>query len=279
VAARIDVLNGVPILAERAMYLTRPGADWRETGSIFEAGHAACAVAAPALSWYFAEGATGGFFDFFVLLANPDDSPARVTGTYLLPGGDTYSKTYTVAAGARLTIWVDQQSFDGVPGLPLRDAGAVSATFDVESGPPIVAERAMWWPGPTPQTWTEAHASAGATATASRWVAAAGHVADGGGERTDTYYLLANPGHTPIEAAVTLLYDGGWPPESRTFPVAARSRFTVDVRAEFPASVGRHFSALVEGDGGGLVVEWAMYRDAVGRFWASGASAPATPWP
>ncbi len=279
VSAQIDVLNGVAILAERAMYRTAPGADPASPGVMFEAGHAAAGVTTPATSWYFAEGATGEFFDLFFLLANPGDTAARVRATYLLSDGRTFTKTYSVAASSRFNIWVDLETFDGVAGVPLQDVGALSVTLDVENGVPIVAERAMWWPGPTPSTWTEAHASAGATLTAGRWVAATGDVRDGAA-RTDSFYLIANPGSTAIEATVTLLFADGTPAESKVFAVAPHSRLTVNARAEFPSSVGRTFGALVEGrEGERFVVESAVYRDAMGRYWAAGANALATPLP
>ena len=40
-------------------------------GQPFAAGHGSAGVTAAATSWFLAEGATGAFFDLFVLLANP----------------------------------------------------------------------------------------------------------------------------------------------------------------------------------------------------------------
>ena len=68
-SAVVRSLNGVPILAERAMYA---GA----AGQPFAAGHGGAAVAAPALEWFLAEGATGPYFDTFVLVGNPADAAA-----------------------------------------------------------------------------------------------------------------------------------------------------------------------------------------------------------
>ena len=41
-----------------------------------------------ATTWFFAEGATGGFFDTFFLLGNPQGADAHVTLTYLLDSGE-----------------------------------------------------------------------------------------------------------------------------------------------------------------------------------------------
>ena len=46
-------------------------------GQVFAAGHASAGVTAAATSWFLAEGATGAFFDMFVLLANPNDDGRR----------------------------------------------------------------------------------------------------------------------------------------------------------------------------------------------------------
>ena len=62
------------------MYLSRGG-------QLFGAGHASAGVADARTTWFLAEGATGSFFDEFVLIANPTGSVASVRITYLLPGG------------------------------------------------------------------------------------------------------------------------------------------------------------------------------------------------
>ena len=57
-------------------------------------------VTAPATTWFLAEGATGSFFDLFILLANPGASDADVRVQYLLRSGTTYSKTTPFAPTA-----------------------------------------------------------------------------------------------------------------------------------------------------------------------------------
>jgi hypothetical protein len=92
----------VPIIVERAMYLT----GGRRT---FEAGHESAGIAASALTWYFAEGATGDYFDLFLLLANPNDTSASVSVQYLLPDGSSLRKAYVVEPRSRFNIWVDTE--------------------------------------------------------------------------------------------------------------------------------------------------------------------------
>ena len=241
-------------------------------GLPFGAGHEAAGVTAPATNWFLAEGATGDFFDLFVLLANPGPGPAEVEATYLKPDGATIVRTYTVAPQARFNVWVDKED------AGLSDT-AVSTMIRSTNGVPILAERAMWWPGPTAMTWHEAHVSPGATATGTRWGTAEGEA--GGTFNTSTYVLIANTSASPGAARVTLLFEDGTTAE-RTFSLAASSRFNVDVGSAFPVAVGRRFGVLVESLGtpaAELVVERAMYSDARGVVWAAGTNALATRLP
>jgi hypothetical protein len=268
-----------PVVVERAMYRTRPGVDPSTPGAVFEAGHASAGIPSPSTTWFFAEGATGDFFDEFLLLANVLATPVSVNATYLLDTGQTLTKTYAVAPKSRFTIWLDEEEIpEGSGRRPLADVRAVSVTLT--GSWPFLAERAMWWPGPTAATWTEAHNSAGAAVTATRWVAAAGRLSDT--PRTDTYYLVANPSDIEASVRVRLLFEDGTAPVSKTFDVAPHSRFNVDVRTLFPEAAGKGFGAVIESAEPGvvpIVVEWSIYSDALGTFWAAGANALATPVP
>jgi hypothetical protein len=268
VSAVFEVTNGVPIIVERAMYLDRPGQK-------FAAGHESAAVAEPALTWFLAEGATGEMFDQFVLVANPNPAAAAVTVTYLLEDGRTFAREIEVAGRSRRTIWVDQETFAGVPGQPLA-AVAVSTKVEVTNGVPVIVERAMWWPGDAGR-WHEAHNSPGSTVTGTLWGLAEGVVLP----FVSSYILIANTSTTPADVRVTLLFDG-LAPMTRTFAVSPTSRTTIDVGGEFPEVRGREFGALVESVGVGgappaqIAVERAVYSDAAGVRWAGGNNQLAT---
>ena len=132
-SASITVTNDVPVIVERAMY--------RPVGTqLFGAGHESMGVEAPALEWFFGEGATGAFFDLFFLIANPSAQVAQLEARYLKPDGTVVTRTYDVPANSRFNIWVDFE------GPELADT-AVSTTLRVLNNVPVVAERAMWWPG------------------------------------------------------------------------------------------------------------------------------------
>ena len=254
-----------PIVVERAMYLNAGG-------QMFGAGHASAGVTAPATQWLLAEGATGSYFDLFVLIANPGDVAAEVTATYLLPGGATLTRTYGVGAQSRFTVWVDQED------ARLADT-AVSTIVRSANGVPIIVERAMWWPGPTPATWNEAHSAAGVTTSHPRWALAEGE--DGGAFGAETFLLVANTSDRAGTATVTLYYESGGT-DTRTLSVQPRSRTTVAVRPDFPNARDRRFAAVVESRDAqplGLVVERAMYSNAGASKWAAGGDAVGTPLP
>ena len=262
VSAVVTSTNGVPIIVERSLYLAAGGL-------AFGAGHNSAGVTAPSTTWFLAEGATGDYFDMFVLIANPGSTPADVRGTYLLPSGETVEKTYAVPANSRFNIWVDLED-------PALASTAVSATYVSANDVPIIVERSMWWPNLATTGWQEAHNAFGTTSTGSRWALAEGEV---GGERSIvTYILVANTSTFAATARVTLLMEDGVS-VTRDFPVTARSRFNVDVAAAFPEAHGRRFGATIESIGdtpAQFVVERAMYWNARGMFWAAGTNAVAS---
>jgi hypothetical protein len=266
VSAVVDALDGAGIVVERAMYDTRRGVT-------FEAGHESAGITSPAERWYFAEGATGPYFDLFLLIANPGTTRADVRVTYLLPNGRRVVRSHQVGPAQRYTIWVDQE------GDLLADT-AVSAIVETTNGVPVVAERSMWWPGDS-TTWLEAHNSPGATAVGTRWAVADGDVQQGRLGRS-TYLLVANVSSRVARVRVTLLFRAGVPAMVREFLVTGGSRFGISVGDDFPEAVGRQFGALIESVGenpASIVVERAMYADAPGQPWASGTNLLATRLP
>src|SRR6185436_18577914 len=81
--------------AERAMYFGSP---------VFNGGHESAGVPSTAREWFLAEGATGNFFTTFVLLSNPNPTPANVILYYYREGGGFVPDSLTMPAGSRRTI-------------------------------------------------------------------------------------------------------------------------------------------------------------------------------
>jgi hypothetical protein len=251
------ITSDLPTIVERAMYLS-------SAGRAFNAGHESAGVTAAATEWFLAEGATGDFFDLFVLLANPSSASAQVRAEFLLPGGGTITKNYTVEAHTRFTIWAD------IEDSALANT-AVSTMITSLNAVPIVAERSMWWPG---SAWVEAHNSAGLTSTGKTWALAEGEV--GGSRSFETYVLIANRGAADT-ATVTLLYEDGTN-ESKEIVLDANGRTNVVIATEFPNAIGKRFAAIVDAarSDAAIVVERAMYSNAGGVVWAAGTNAVGT---
>ena len=125
----IDITATAPIIAERAMYFSD------RTDRPFDGGHESAGVNAAATRWFLAEGATGPFFDCFVLLSNPNPAETAVTVTYLLEDGTAIPKTFTMPANSRKTINLEDEDN--------RLLNAAVSTV-VSSTLPVVAERAMY---------------------------------------------------------------------------------------------------------------------------------------
>jgi uncharacterized delta-60 repeat protein len=254
------VESNVPIVAERAMYF---GA-----ARLWDGGHESTGVSAPASNWFLAEGATGPFFDTFILLANPNPTPASVVLTFLTDTGASIVRTRTVAANARLTVNMELED-------PLLANAAASTT--ISASQPIVVERAMYWPGSGLQ-WSEAHNSFGVTGTSTKWGLAEGRV--GTARAFVTYILLANPSTTTAALVrVTYLRATG-APVVKTYAVNPTSRLNIDVNSQVPELVDESFGALIEiTNGVGIVVERSLYNNALGQVWAAGTNALGTPLP
>jgi uncharacterized repeat protein (TIGR03803 family) len=263
-----------PIIAERAMYRDR-------SGQPFAAGHASAGVTAPALEWFLAEGATGTFFDLFVLVANPNPTAATITAEYLLVGGGTYTRAYAVPANGRLTIWVDDETLPAGSGQKPLAAVSVSTTVRSTNAVPIVVERTMWWPGPetTADFWYEAHNAPGATASALRWGIASGDI--GYPDGPDSYVLIANPGEVPGRAEVRVYgRDGNTSVGAVDLP--AKSRTTISIGTTFAGLAWGPQSVIVESVGPTpvpIVVESASYASPNGVQWARGSDALAEALP
>ncbi len=248
----------LPGMAERAMYFG--------DSPIFSGGTDAAGVTAPATSWFLAEGATGSYFDTFILLANPNNVPANVTTTFLPASGVAVPKTHVVQPHQRLTLNIADED----PSL----ASAAVAT-SVTSDQPVIAERSQYWPH---GNWYEAHNSAGETSSALKWGLAEGRV--GGASHAQTYILLANPGATAANVTATFLRQDGTT-VVKTFIVGATSRLNIAVTgagSDVPELADESFGTVIESTQP-IIVERSMYTDANGVIWAAGTNATAARLP
>jgi len=250
----ISVTFSNPGVAERAMYF---GAS-----PFWSGGHESAGAPDLSTSWFHAEGATGPFFDTFILLSNPNPAAATVNVAYLLDSGVSIVKAKTIPANSRLTINVETED-------PLLAHAAVATL--VTSSVPIVSERAMYWAG-SAGTWYEAHNSFGVTGAGTRWALGEGRV--GGPEQYETYILLANPSAAAATVTVTYLREAGAAPVVQTVTVPPTSRVTLPA-AQVAGLANERFGALIESSLP-IVVERALYSSVGGVFWAAGTNATGT---
>ena len=266
----IVVTFSQPAVAERAMYFGTP------PDVLFKAGHDSAGVNAPSTSWTLAEGATGPFFETFILLANPNPTPVDATLRFLTQAGTTVIRTVTIPALSRRTV--DPEGLS--PAAP--ELANVAVATIVTATQPIVAERAQYWPG-TGAEWYEAHNSFGVTEAKQKWGIAEGRVGNPPGmpaANYQTYILLANPGIATAGVTVRFLRETG-APVVRTFLVPGGSRFNVAVAgagSSVPELANEMFGAAIESTHP-IVVERALYGDSGAQVFGIGTNATATPLP
>lgn len=229
------VESNLPVVADRLM-------TWDGTGygSTVET-----ALAAPAQTWYLAEGATGAF-SLYYLLQNPGDTEASVTVTYLrpAPAPPIVKSNYIVGPRSRFTIDVAGED----PGLL---AAEVSAKID--SSVPIVVERAMYRTTNAQQPLTAGHAGAGLTTAQPRWF-----LAEGSTGFFDEYVLIANATNDDAEITATFLLEGNQSFQA-SFPVTKNTRETVDLK-RYPQLAATPVSVVIESTNAvPVVVERVMW--------------------
>ena len=232
---------------ERALYMS-------PEGHPFGAGSVAAGTTNPYSSWLFAEGATGAFFDEFLVLHNGEDYPVTATIVFTPERGSPITRQYALARFSRATIHVDL-----IPGL---ENTSVSASV---AGSLRSVERVMWWPG-SGESWRESHVTAGVPAGSPKWAIAGLEV--GGAHDAQSYILVRGGG------AVTIYSPSGGPISCGT---SSGGRFTVHVN-DCPGLRDGFAGAVIQGNAD-TVVEWVTYRSANGEPFAAGGAAVAVPIP
>jgi hypothetical protein len=206
VSTVVESTSGLPLVVERTMFWDRE----------YYGGHGGGAVNEPARTWYFAEGSQG-FFDTFVLLANPGTTAANVTVTFLLEQGDPIVFPITVGPTSRQNVWAIEPGTGALVGR--------SFAIRVDADVPIIAERAMYFgTAPGNRQWNGGHESAGVPALATSWFHAEGAT----GPVFDEYILVGNTGDVAANVTFTFLLTDGQTIAGRA-SVPARSRFTLPV--------------------------------------------------
>ena len=253
----IEVTFDQPGAAERAMYFGVP------PDRLFKAGHESAGATAPATEWFLAEGATGSYFETFILVSNPNSAAADLTFTYVTDTGQTVTRNHSVPANARLTVNIESE------GSTILNNAAVATRVQATS--PVIVERAQYWPN-TPGEWFEAHNAFGVTTAATRWGLAEGQV--GLFEQANTYILLANNGSSAANVTIDYIRENNVP-VTKSYVVPANARLTVAPGVIVPELREEKFGAVITSSQP-IVVERALYWNANGEFWSAGTDATAT---
>lgn len=233
--ASIMVGSNVPVIPERAMYRNSR----RE-------GHDSIGTTAPAPDYYLAEGTTAWGFTTYVLVQNPNATPADVTVTYMTTGGPQPQAPFTMPANSRKTIRVN----DVLPDTDL--------STHVHGTRPIIAERAMYWGADTPHG-EATHDSIGMTSPHRTFYLPDGDNTMGTSthQNIETWTLVQNPNDTSVDVEISYLRSGGGA-VSFTDNIPADSRKTYNMAYHIPLGSA---SIVVEclTPGKKVMAERAMY--------------------
>lgn len=206
---------------------------------------------------YFAEGATGTFFDVRFALFNPTATPARTALRFLTAEGVAIRQSVSLAPGGR---------FDVDPELV---AGLENAAFStiVEADATLVVDRTMAWD----RNHYGSHAERGIPAPTDIWYFAEGATHSG----FQLFYLFQNPNNSAVDVDVTYLRPNRTPFTKR-YNVAANSRTNVWVNRDDSRLSWTDVSAAIVSSGP-IVAERAMYLNSQGKTFGAGhASAGVT---
>jgi len=233
-----------PIAAERSEYFYEY---YGKNGGTDSAG-----LSAPGKVWYLAEGYTGGDFDEYVLVQNPNPVAGTAHVMFMKPDGQTFVRDYAIQATSRLTIHVDD-----IPELAGTDV-STRVTCDQ----PVVVERSQYF---NYYGRDDGNASAAVAAPAKQWFLAEGYT----GDEFDEYVLIQNPGAAAGKAHVTFMCSDGFT-MTKDYDLVPRSRFTIHVD-EIPELASKEVSTRIDASVD-VIAERAMYFTSYGR--TGGADAP-----
>jgi hypothetical protein len=220
------------VVAERTM-------GW-DVGGAMAGGHTAKAIVSPSQTWYLAEG-NAGFFDTFILLVNPQNSPTNVSVDFLLDDGQVVTRSLELPALGRETIYANE-----IPELLTRSFGTT-----VHANQPILCERAMYFKnGDT--MFRGGHSSAAVPSGSTHWFLAEGQT----GNFFETFVLLANPNPEPVNVTVRYLTNSG---VARTdqMTLAPTSRATI-IADDIPEIAATDVSFDISASGP-IIAERSMY--------------------
>jgi len=176
-------------------------------------GHDSIGVTSHAAEWYLPEAGTANGDESWVLVQNPNSTPAKVTLTYITASGVKEMPADTVEPSSRKTYNVA----DALP-------NTAGISVKVKSDIPVAAEKAVYG---NHRTW--AHESVGVSQAAKQWYLAEGCTAPGYSARI----AVMNPSDTDANISLTYMTPTG-PKTGPSEVLRANSRTSYDVAATVP---------------------------------------------
>lgn len=234
VSTLVESLNGVGIVADRAVYFDYHGI----TGGNAEAG-----ATSTSDRWFLAEGYAGGAFDTYVVIQNPTGEVAEVEAVFMREDGRNVTETFSLPPGSRHTI--DARKVESLPGASFS-TGVVST-----NGTRIIVERAMYF---NYQGIEGGHDGRAAPSPLEEWFFAEGYT----GGSFDTWITVQNPGSKAAEIRARFTTSEG-EVHDREYTVKGRSRLTISVDRVEGLEDAEVSTAITSLNGVGVVAERSMY--------------------
>jgi len=208
------------------------------------AWHASVGVTGPANTWYLPEGSSNWGFETWLLIQNPNPTPATCQVTYMIENEAPQTFTKIVPPNSRQTYNMAD------------DIGSKDASIKVQANVGVIPERAMYQLSTgalaVPGSKREGHDSIGTTQPAADYYLAEGTSAWG----FTTYVLVQNPNAVAANVTVTYMTSAG-PQQQPTIQMPANSRKTIRVN-DVPGMGSVDFSTQVHADEP-IIAERAMY--------------------
>lgn len=189
-------------------------------------GAAVDGLTAMPLTYQFAEGSTGVFFDTDLLILNPTTSELPATVTYTTDTGRVITQGLTLPPQARVTVSADANTQLG--------GTAFSSSVNSPLGIPLAVERTMRWDA----SGYGMHTEKAVPPQATTWF-----FAEGSQGFFQTFFLLTNPQPKPSSVTLRFLLESGTQ-VTRTYPLLAESRLTI-YAGDIPELVNQSFGTTV----------------------------------
>jgi hypothetical protein len=240
VSTMVTSIDGVMIMAERAMYMYQTvDGKW--------GAHDSIGILNPSSIWYLPEGATLAGFDEWVLIQNPNAVAVNIKVQFLGKTGVARELQVIVEARSRYTIHANEF-------IPNAEISTKVECLTQEGGQAlaIFAERAMYMA--TKDGKRGAHDSIGLSTPAPSWFLAEGTTRPG----FDEWVLLMNPNNAATTAVVTFMTPEGVA-GNYEMAMPGNSRGTIHVN-DFVKNKDVSIMAT-SNDGAGILAERAMYMN------------------